>query len=176
VIDVPAVPPTRARSGRVALVLACVSLVISLVACGLAGLVAVTGGLDLLPVQSKPSVASASQVEAVAHVTLPSGTVLLTAAYSNGGDTRLSAKFRIPRTALDAFVAAGKFTAPLTPGLRAISAEHNVGGGNLWDPDTASSVSGVKEQQPTNDGTYRSVMVNLDVRDAVTVYLYASRG
>jgi len=172
VIDAPA-PSPRTRQGKVALVLASVSLVISLVSCGL---VVSTADIDLLPVQSKPAAASASQVEAVAHVTLPPGTVFLAAAYSNGLEDHLSAKFRIPRTGLDAFVASGKFTAPLTPGLRAVTAKHNVGGGNLWDPGTAISVSGIEEQQPTTDGTYRSVLFNLDAPDAVTVYLYASRG
>ncbi|MEU0562340.1 hypothetical protein [Dactylosporangium sp. NPDC006015] len=176
-IDAPAPAPSpRIRQSKAALVLASVSLVISLVSCGLAGFVASAADIDLLPVQSEPAEASASQVEAVAHVTFPPGTVFLAAAYSNGLETRLSAKFRIPRTGLDAFVAAGKFTAPLTPGLRAITAKHNVGGGNLWDPDTAVSVSGIEEQQPTTDGTYRSVLFNLDAPDAITVYLHASRG
>jgi hypothetical protein len=158
-----------------ALVLAIVSLAISLVSCGLSAFVVVTADIDLLPVQSEPEAASASQVEAVAHVTLPPGTVFLAGAYSNGLETRLSAKFRIPRAGLDAFVAAGKFTAPLTPGLRAVTAKHNVGGGNLWDPDTAVAVSGIQEQQPAADGTSRSVLFNLDAPDVVTVYLYASR-
>ncbi|MER7277176.1 hypothetical protein ABT369_22290 [Dactylosporangium sp. NPDC000244] len=174
-IDAPA-PAPRVRQGKTALVLASVSLVLSLISCGVTGLVASTAGIDLLPVQSKPVEADAAQVEAVAHVTLPPGTVLLAAAYSNGLETHLSAKFRIPRTALDAFVAAGKFTAPPTPGLRAVTAEQNVGGGNLWDPGTAVSVAGIKEEQPTADGTYRSVLFNLDAPDAVTVYLYAGRG
>ena len=175
VIDAPA-PSPRIRQGKAALVLASVSLVISLVSCGLAGFVAIAADIDPLPVQSKPAEASASQVEAVAHVTLPFGTVFLAAAYTNGLETRLSAKFRIPRTGLDAFVATGKFTAPLTPGLRAVTAKHNVGGGNLWDPDTAVSVSGIDEQQPAADGTHRSVLFNLDAPDAITVYLYANRG
>ncbi|MFD0579440.1 hypothetical protein [Dactylosporangium darangshiense] len=174
-IDAPA-PASRTRQGRLALVLASVSLVLSLLSCGVAGFVADAAGVNLLPTQSKPEMASASQVEAVAHVTLPPGTVLLAAVYSNGLETYLSAKFRIPRTGLDAFVAGGKFTAPPTPGLRAITAKHNLGGGNLWDPETAKSVSGIKEDQPTTDGTYRSVMFNLDAEDAITVYLYASRG
>lgn len=125
--------------------------------------------------QSEPAVASASQVEAVAHVTLPPGTVLLSAAYSNGLETRLSAKFRLPRTELDVFIASAKFTAALTPGLRAVGAHHNVGGGNLWDPETAKTVSGVDEENPNADATRRAVLLNLDAPDAVTIYLYAGR-
>ncbi|WP_433047153.1 hypothetical protein [Dactylosporangium sp. CS-033363] len=165
-------PAPRSRQARTALVLASVSLVLSLVACA----VVAFADFDLLPVQSKPTEATAGQVEAVAHVTLPPGTVLLAAAYSNGLETRLSAKFRFPRTALDPFVAAAKFTAPVTPGLRAVTAAQNVGGGNLFDPDAAVSVSGIKEDQPTADGTYRSALFGLDAPDTVTVYLYASRG
>jgi hypothetical protein len=171
-----AAPTNHNRRGTAALVLACVSLVLSLIACGGAGFVASTNGTDLLPVQSEPQIASAAQVEAVAHVTLPPGTVLLSAVYSNGLETMLSAKFRMPRTELDAFVAAAKFTAAPMPGLRTVDANHNVGGGNLWDPETAKTISGIDEEQPTADGTYRAVLFNLDAPDTVTVYLYASRG
>ncbi|MER6592351.1 hypothetical protein ABT214_10950 [Micromonospora purpureochromogenes] len=171
-----AVPRTRNRRGTAALVLACMSLLLSLIACGVAGLSVGSDGIDLLPVQSRPEVASAAQVEAVAHVTLPPGSVLLTAAYSNGLETQLSAKFRMPRTELDAFVATANFTTALAPGLRAVDAKHNVGGGNLWDPEAAKTISGVDEEQPTADGTRRVLLVNLDAPDAVTVYLYASRG
>jgi hypothetical protein len=53
--------------------------------------------------------------------------------------------------------------------------EHaNVGGGDLWDPASAKTISGIKEDNPASDGTYRDVLVNLDAPDAVTVYLYAS--
>jgi hypothetical protein len=176
VMDASAAPSTRTRQGKVAIVLASASLVISLISCGLAVFVASTADVDLLPVQSRPEAASASQVEAVAQVTLPPGTVLLSATYGNGLETRLSAKFRIPRAGLDAFVTAGRFTDPPTPGLRAVTAKHNVGGGNLWDPENAVAVSGIEEKQPTADGTYRSVLFDLDAPDAVTVYLYAGRG
>jgi hypothetical protein len=158
--------------GTLALVLAGASLLLAAVAI----VVAVAGAhLDVLPVQSAPEPASASQVEAVAHVTLPPGTVLLSAAYSNGLDTRLSAKFRMPRAAQDAFIASGGFTTALQPGLRAVTGTHNVGGGNLWDPQKAASVAGLQEQQPTSDGTLRAVMLDLDAPDSVTVYLYAGR-
>ncbi len=167
--------PAKNRTQTVALVLASMSLVLSLIACVIVGIVAWSTSDDPLPVQSKPQVASASQVEAVAHVTLPPGTVFLAGAYSNGLETRLSAKFRIPRTALDAFIAAGAFTTDLTPGLRAVTNTDDVGGGNLWHPDAAKSVSGLKEQQPTPDGTRRSVLLDLDAPDAITVYLYAGR-
>lgn len=83
----------RNRASTIALILSCLSLIISL-AC--AGVIAITVDINLLPLQSEPAVASASQVEAVAHITLPPGTVLLGAAYSNGLETMLSAKFRIP--------------------------------------------------------------------------------
>ncbi|MBM0257316.1 hypothetical protein [Micromonospora sp. 4G55] len=167
---------TRNRRSNSVFVLACISLVLSLIACGVAGLVFGNNELDPLPVQSGPQVASAAQVEAVAHVTLPPGTVLLSAAYRNGLETLLSAKFRMPRTALDAFIAEAKFTAAPAPGLRAVDAKHNVGGGNLWDPETAKTVSGIVEEQPTADGTRRSVLFNLDAPDVITVYVYASRG
>ncbi|MFD1320069.1 hypothetical protein [Micromonospora sonneratiae] len=167
---------TRNRRGTAAFVLACISLVLSLITCGGVALTASTNEIDLFPMWSSPQVASAAEVEAVAHVTLPPGTVLLGAAYSNGLDTLLSAKFRMPNTALDAFIAAAKFTAAPVPGLRAVDANHNVGGGNLWDPETAKTVSGIKEEQPTADGTYRSVLFNLDAPDMVIVYLHASRG
>ncbi|MFK3980953.1 hypothetical protein ACI2K4_11310 [Micromonospora sp. NPDC050397] len=153
--------------------LAGISLVISLISCGLAVL---PPGTDLVRLQSEPEAATASQVEAVAHVTLPPGTVFLAAAYSNGLDTMLAAKFRIPRAGVDAFMTSGDFTAPLTPGLRAITEAHNVGGGNLWDPESHVSVSGLEENEPTSDGTYRSLLLGLDSADTVTVYLHASRG
>ncbi|MGW0435917.1 hypothetical protein ACWDV4_25660 [Micromonospora sp. NPDC003197] len=171
-----AAPTTGNRRGTAAFVLACISLVLSLIACGGVALTVDATGIDLLPVQSSPRIASAAEVEAVAHVTLPPGTVLLGAAYSNGLDTLLSAKFRIPRAELDAFIAAAKFTVAPVPGLRPLDATHNVGGGNLWDPETAKVVSGIDEEQPTADGTYRAVLFNLDATDAVTVYLFASRG
>jgi hypothetical protein len=129
---------------------------------------------DPLPVQSRPEVASASMVEAVAHVTLPPGTVLLSAAYSHGVETRLSAKFRMPGTEFDAFVAAANFSTAPIPGLRAVGAQHNVGGGSLWHPETATTVSGIDEK--TADGTHRVVMFDLDAPDSVTVYLGAFRG
>jgi hypothetical protein len=167
------------RRSTVALALACLSLALSLIACGVAG-VSMSDGRDSrsdrgLSEQSMPVVASASQVEAVAHITLPPGSVLLSAAYSNGLETRLSAKFRMPRTALDAFLTSAKFTAPVIPGLRAVDAKANVGGGNLWDPEAAKNFSGIEEQDPAPDGTRRAVLINLDASDAVTVYLYAGR-
>jgi hypothetical protein len=179
----------RSRRGTAALIVACLSLILSLIAC----VVAAVGGPGdsgqgesgrgeggssdrVLPAQAEPAVASASQLEAVAHLTLPPGTVLLSAAYSNGLETRLSAKFRLPRSELDAFVASAKFTAPLTPGLRAVGDGENVGGGNLWDPGAAKAVSGIDEEAPTADGTLRAVLFDLDAAGAVTVYLYAGRG
>jgi hypothetical protein len=101
--------------------------------------------------------------------------VLLSAAYSHGLENRLSATFRMPRTALDSFVSAGKFSAQVTPGLRAVTTSgHNVGGGNLWNPDAATSVSGLREQHPAADGTLRAALFDLGRPDAVTVYLYAA--
>jgi hypothetical protein len=158
---------------RLVLVLSGLALVAIVAAAAVVVFVATDG--DPLPVQSGPRVASASEVEAVAHVTLPPGTVLLSAAYSNGLDTRIAAKFRIPRTAQDAFVASGAFTATLQPGLRAITSAHNVGGGNLWDPDKATTVSGLQEQQPAQDGTLRAMMLDLGTPATTTVYLYAIR-
>jgi hypothetical protein len=160
----------------IALIVAGASLALSAVAACLAGLLYIRAVADPLPVQSSPEPATAAQVEAVAHVTLPPGTVLLSAAYSNGLDTRLSALLRLPRSGLDAFVDSGQFTAPLTAGQRSITATHNVGGGNLWRPEQPVSVSGLHENEPTADGTYRVVMLDLDDRDTVTVFLYASRG
>jgi len=101
--------------------------------------------------------------------------VLLNAAYSNGLETVLSAKFRMPRTELDAFVATAKFTTALAQGLWAVGAKQNVGGGNLWDPETAKTISGLDEEQPIVDGTRRALLINLDAPEAVTVYLYARR-
>lgn len=128
--------PSRAHRASAALVLAGISLVLLLASCAGAALILVSNDRDPLPVQSKPQIASASQVEAVAHVTLPPGTILLSAAYSNGLETRLSAKFRIPRTQLDAFVTAARFNAAPTPGL----------------------------------------LLDLDVPDVATIYLYTSGG
>lgn len=171
----------QSKRGTAALVLACTSLILSLIACGVAGVAGLEavdrGGSELSnALESKPEVASASQLEAVAHVILPAGTVLLSAVYSNGWETRLSAKFRLPRTELDAFLTSAKFTAPLIPGLRAVDASDNVGGGNLWDPETAKTFSGLDEEEPTSDGTRRALLLNLDAANAVTVYLYAGRG
>lgn len=77
----PAVPTRRSTA---AFVLAGISLVLSLLTCGVAGVMAISTELDPLPVHSKPEVASAAQVEAVAQASLPPGTVLLGAAYSHG--------------------------------------------------------------------------------------------
>jgi len=157
-------------------VVAVIGLVLSLISCAVVGVVLVTRGWDPLPVQSAPQVASAGQVEVVAHVTLPPGTVLLSAAYSSGLDTRLSARFRFSRSQLDGFLASAQFGAAPTPGLRAVRMADNVGGGNLWDPDAATTVSGIDEQQPAAGGTHRKLLLDLDVPDVVTVYLYADRG
>jgi hypothetical protein len=156
-------PPTRGRRATFALVLASLSFVLS-------------ADIDLLPVQSTAQEASASHVEAVARVSLPPGTVFLAAAYTNGLETRLSAKFRIPRAAIDALIASGEFTATLTPGLRAVTEQPNVGGGDLWHPEGAVAVSGLVEDTPTTDDTYRRLLLDLDDQDTVMVYLYASRG
>lgn len=147
-----------------ALVVAGASLVLSLVACAF-----VAGTVDLLPVQSEPAPASAAEVEATAHVTLPPGTVFLSAVYSNGLETRLSATFRIPRDRLDAFVAGGAFTAPVEPGRRAVTDDMSVGQGTTWHPDRAVSVSGIAEEG-------RWVLFDLDAPDAVTVYLVVTKG
>ncbi|MBQ1023878.1 hypothetical protein [Micromonospora sp. C95] len=168
-------PRTHDRRGTIALVFACVSLLLSLIACGVVGLSVGSDGVDLLPVQSGPEIASAAQVEAIAQVTLPPGSVLLVAVYRNGLETQLSAKFRMPRSELDAFVATANFTTALVPGLRAVDATHNVGGGNTWDPETATTIAGLDEEQPLADGTHRALLVDLDAPGAVTVYLYASR-
>jgi hypothetical protein len=168
--------PSRSRRFDGTLMLACISLVLSLTSFTGLGLLLVTNEWNPLPVQSKPQSASAGQVEAVAHVTLPPGTILLFAAYSNGLETHLSAKLRFPRAQLDAFIAAAGLTAAPTPGLRAVTAADNVGGGNLWDPDAATTIAGVEEQQPTADGTYRRLLLDLGVPDMVTTYLYAARG
>jgi hypothetical protein len=95
VIDTSQLSPQNRRA-TVALVPASVSLVLSVFSCGLAVLTLSAAHVDLLPVQSKPEAASVSQVAAVAQVTLPPGTVFLAAAYSNGLETRLSAKFAFP--------------------------------------------------------------------------------
>ncbi|GAA4605287.1 hypothetical protein BJY16_005330 [Actinoplanes octamycinicus] len=167
------------KRGSTALAVAGLSLVLSLVACGVAGFALADdrdGGADRgLPVQSEPVVASAGQVEAVAHVTLPPGSVLLSAVSSTGLETRLSAKVRMPRAALDTFLTGAKFTAPLTPGLRAVGAKDDVGGGNLWHPETAKIVSGIAEEEPAADGTRRRLLVDLDAPGTVVVYLYAGR-
>lgn len=173
--EIPA-PKSSNRRGTIALVLSIVSLLLSLGSCGVAGFVMSVADMEPLTVQSEPSVASASEVEAAAHVRLPPGTVALSGVKSGGLETLVSAKFRIPRDALDAFVASGMFTAPVVPGLRAVTAQHNLGGGSLWDPEKAVSVSGIDEQQPAAGGTHRSVLFNLDSPDTITVYLYASRG
>jgi hypothetical protein len=170
-IDAPAAPQRNLR-GTAALVLAGLSLILSLIALGVAS--ADDDG-DALRVQSGPDVASASQVEAVAHVVLPPGTVLLSAVYSNGLETRLSAKFRMPRSELDAFVTSSKFTAPLTPALRVVDKSDDVGKGNLWDPGSAKTVAGIDEEEPTSDGTRRQVLFDLDTPETVTAYLYAGR-
>ncbi|GIH05721.1 hypothetical protein Rhe02_37880 [Rhizocola hellebori] len=169
-------PPTRQRPTRVVLISAAVSGLVSLITITLLGGIIGGQGIFALPVQSPAQPASASQVEAVAEVTLPPGTVLLSGAYSNGLETMLSAKFRLPRTELDTFLASAKFAGELTEGLRTITAAHNVGGGNLWDPETAQAVSGLRERQPTGRGTWRTMMLNLDTTSAVTVYLHAHRG
>jgi hypothetical protein len=167
----------RNRRSTIAIALASASLALAVLSCLATGLVASLSNVEFgLPVQSKPTAADADQVEAVAHVVLPPGTVLLTAVYSNGLETHLAAKVRIPREAVDSFVAAGRFTAPPPPGLRAITAKHNLGGGNLWHPETAVTVSGIEENQPGPENTYRSVLFDLDVPETALVYLYASRG
>ncbi len=56
-----------------------------------------------------------------------------------------------------------------------MDAKDNVDGGNLWDPETARTVSGLDEQEPTVDGTRRAVLLDFDAADSVTVHLYAGR-
>lgn len=87
----------------------------------------------------------------------------------------MSARFRIPRDALDTFIADGKFGAKLTPGLRAVTNQDDIGGGNTWHPETAVRVSGLDEETPGPNGTYRRLLVDLDADDTVTVYLHASQ-
>ncbi|MEU7585869.1 hypothetical protein AB0A95_06170 [Micromonospora sp. NPDC049230] len=165
--------PKPSRKATVALVLAGLSLVLSLVTCGF---VAVTGLEDLDDsLQSPPRPASASEVEALAHVTFPPGTVLLSAAQSNGLETHLSARFRISREALDTFLTDGDFAAGLTPGLRVVTKQDDVGGGGTWHPETAVRVSGINEEAPGPNGTYRRLLVDLDREDTVTVYLHARK-
>ncbi len=165
--------PPVSRAGVVALVLACVSLGLSLVSCGM---LAMMDGNDFSPLESKPELATASQVESIAHVTLPTGTVFLAGVRTDGLEVHLSARFRIPRAALDTFIESGRFTATVTPGLRAVTTKHhNVGGGDSWNPDAAAAVSGLQEDEPGPDNTYRSLLLDLGDPDTVTVYLYASQ-
>ncbi|WP_154943009.1 hypothetical protein [Micromonospora palomenae] len=169
--DQPAQKPSR--KATFALVLASLSLVLSLISCGF---VAVTWFDDFDDsFQSPPQAASVSEVEAFAHVTFPPGTVFLSAASSNGLETYLSARFRIPRDALDTFIADGNFGAKLTPGLRAVTKQDDVGGGDTWHPETAVRVSGLDEEAPGPNGTYRRLLADLDAEDTVTMYLRASR-
>ncbi|MBO3743408.1 hypothetical protein [Actinoplanes flavus] len=126
--------------------------------------------------QSEPELATASQVEAVAHVTLPPGTVLLSAVYSNGLETRLAATFRMPRAALDGFVASGRFTAQPVAGLRPVTGKDDLGGGGLWKPEESIEVAGIDEAEaPGPDGTYRNVLFGLDDPDSVLVHLTATK-
>ncbi|MEU8328429.1 hypothetical protein [Micromonospora sp. NPDC048839] len=165
--------PKPSRRATIALVLASLSLVLSLVSCGF---VAVTGLEDLDDsLQSPPQPASASEVEAFAHVTFPPGTVFLSAAQSNGLETHLSARFRIPREALNTFITDGDFAAELTPGLRAVTKQDDVGAGSNWHPETAVRISGLDEETSETNGTYRRLLVDLDAEDTVTVYLRASQ-
>ncbi|GIH10079.1 hypothetical protein Rhe02_81460 [Rhizocola hellebori] len=167
-------PPVGQWRVTVALMFAAVSVVLNLIGVAFySGLL--SESIEMLPVQSRPEPATASQVEAVAEVTLPPGTVFLAAAYSNGLETMLSAKFRIPRDTLDAFLASAALHGTLTPGLHAITTQHDVGRGNLWHPETAVTVTGLHETQPTSHGTYRTVMLDLDAASALTVYLHARR-
>lgn len=178
-ITIPPVPPAPARAagGRnlVLWIVACASLALSLVSCAVTGFVVSISDFDPLPVQSKPKVASASELEATAHVTLPPGTVLLSAVTTSGLEDHVAAKFRMASTDQDRFMADAKFSAELTPGRRTIDKSHNIGGGNLWDPQRPKTVSGLVEQQPTPDGTYRTLMLDLDATDVVVAYLYASK-
>jgi hypothetical protein len=171
VSDQPASKPSR--KATIALVLASLSLVLSLVSCGFVAIAGLEDFDDSL--QSPPEPASASEVETFAHVTFPPGTVFLAAAQSNGLETYLSARFRIPREALDTFLADGDFAAGLTPGLRAVSKQDDVGGGNSWHPETAVRVSGLDEETPGPNGTYRRLLVDLDAEDTATVYLRATQ-
>ncbi|MER5455216.1 hypothetical protein ABT008_10545 [Micromonospora sp. NPDC002389] len=167
--------PTRKprRTSTYALVLAGLSLVLSLISCGVVAVAQLGDTDDAL--QSTPRPATASEVEAVAHVTFPPGTVFLSAVSSNGLETHLSARFRIPRASLDTFVTDGDFGAELTPGLRAVTREDDVGGGDTWHPERAARVSGLAEEAPGPGGTYRRLLVDLDAADAVTIYLRATR-
>jgi hypothetical protein len=167
-------PRARNRQGVAAFVLASISLLLSLMhavwrACSSAVMTWICSRFS-------PDRRSRARPKWKPSLTcLPPGSVLLNAAYSNGLETGLSAKFRMPRTELDAFVATAKFTTAPAPDLRAVGAKQNVGGGNLWDPETAKTVSGLDEEQPIVDGTRRALLINLDAPEAVTVYLYARR-
>ncbi|MGX7671343.1 hypothetical protein [Plantactinospora sp. DSM 117369] len=89
---------------------------LSLIACGVAGLVFVNNELDPLPVQSRSQVASAAQVEAIAHATLPPGTVLLSAVYTRSPRTYARTAAKIPGASSSAAERARWTPAPLTIG------------------------------------------------------------
>ncbi|MFY1695332.1 MULTISPECIES: hypothetical protein [unclassified Solwaraspora] len=114
---------------------------------------------------------SAAEVEANAKVRLPPGTVLLSTSFASALDWHLTAMFRIPGDELPGFLDDSRFPAP-EPGLRAVrTADHP--GGDTWRPDDAVSVSGIDQRDEPVDGVFRTVLLDLDAPDEVTVYLVA---
>ncbi|WFE27189.1 hypothetical protein O7623_28760 [Solwaraspora sp. WMMD791] len=114
---------------------------------------------------------SAAEVEANAKVRLPPGTVLLSTSFASALDWHLTAMFRIPADELPGFLDDSRFPAP-EPGLRAVrTADHP--GGDTWRPDDAVSVSGIDQRDEPVDGVFRTVLLDLDAPDEVTVYLVA---
>jgi hypothetical protein len=114
---------------------------------------------------------SAAEVEAMAHVRFPPATLLLSTSYEGFQDWRMTAAFRMPRSALPEFLNASGFPEP-TVGLRAVrNADHPPS--DTWKPDAATQVAGVNQSNQPVNGVYRKVMFDIEQSETVTGYLMA---
>lgn len=116
---------------------------------------------------------TAAELETYAGIHLPAGTVMLSTAYEHFTDWRLTASFRFPGTALPDFLRTGGFDEP-TPGLRAVT-DTEASSNKTWQPDAATTVSGVDETHD-DDATMavcRKLLLDQSKVGEVTVYLVA---
>jgi hypothetical protein len=114
---------------------------------------------------------SAAEVEAMAHVRFPPATLLLSTSYEGFQDWRITAAFRMPRSALPEFLTASGFPEP-TVGLRAVrNTDHPPS--DTWKPDAATQVAGVNQSNQPVNGVHRRVMFDIGQSDNVTGYLMA---
>ncbi|SDS85125.1 hypothetical protein [Microlunatus soli] len=113
---------------------------------------------------------SAGEVESIAKVVLPPGTVLLSAVEDGFQDWHLTAAARMAKSDLPAFLTDSGLGEP-TAGLRSVHTKDRRHDSDSWDPDAVTSFSGIRSQ--LRDDAYRSVLIDTSSDTVVVVYLTA---